>query len=33
MRLKVGTAVNVEYYGSEKEDGINIVVNISFTEH
>ncbi len=33
MKLKAGNYANVEYYESEKEAGINIVVNISFTEH
>lgn len=33
LMLKAGNYANVEYYESEKEAGINIVVNISFTEH
>ena len=33
MKLKAGTKVNVEFYESEKEDGINIVIDISFKDY
>ena len=33
MKLRVGNKVNVEFYRSEKENGINIVTAVSFTEH
>ena len=33
MKLKAGAKVNVEFYESESEEGINIVIDISFKEH